>query len=323
MPVRNDARWDPEMLGVLKLVESEALRAGPVDPELPFAWQRERLDAATLFANDDRPDVFSVSDVLVPARGRRVQCRLYRPSAGKRLPTVVFFHGGGWVRSSIQTHDRLAREIALASGAVVISVDYALSPEAHFPHALEECADVTRWLRLNAGDLDIDTDRLAVAGDSAGGNLALGTALFLRDRGDEPLRAIVTFYPVCDFDFSTPSYQEFAEGCFLTRDLMRGFWEAYAPGQALRHHSYAAPLRADLTGLPPTLVQLANMDVLFSEGEALATKLKSAGVDATCEIYKGMAHGFIRHTGRVAVARAAMARMGEWLRPRLAMETPI
>lgn len=318
MPVKNDARWDPDMLGVLKMIESEALRAGPVDPELPFAWQRERFDAATLFANDDRPEVFSVSDISVPARGRRVQCRLYRPSPEKRLPAIVFFHGGGWVRSSIETHDRLAREIALTAEAAVVSVDYALSPEARFPHALEECADVTRWLRLNATYIDIDPDRFAVAGDSAGGNLALGTALFVRDRGEEPLKAIATFYPVCDFDFSTPSYSEFAEGCFLTRDLMRGFWEAYAPGQALRRHPYAAPLRADLTGLPPTLVQLADMDVLFSEGEALATRLQAAGVDTTCEIYSGMAHGFIRHTGRVAVARTAIGRLGLWLKPRLA-----
>lgn len=301
------------MLEVLKLIEREALRAGPIDQDLPFAWQRERLDAATLFANEQRPAVFSVSDIWVPARGRRVQCRHYRPNAGKRLPAVVFFHGGGWVRSSIETHDRLAREIALAAGAAVISVDYALSPEARFPHALEECADVTHWIRLNGPSLDIDAGRLAVAGDSAGGNLALGVALCLRDRGEDILKAVATFYPVCDFDLATPSYREFAEGCFLTRDLMRGFWEAYAPGQALRHHPYSAPLRAGLSGLPPTLIQLAELDVLFSEGAALAAKLKAAGVDATCEPYRGMAHGFMRHTGRVGMARTAMARLGEWL----------
>lgn len=305
------------MLGVLKLIESEALRAGPIDQDLPFAWQRERLDAATLFANDRRPEVFSVSDIWVLARGRRVQCRHYRPGAGERLPAVVFFHGGGWVRSSVETHDRLAREIALVTDAAVVSVDYALSPEARFPHALEECADVTRWLRLNGASLGIDTGRLVVAGDSAGGNLAFGVALCLRDRGEDVLKAIAAFYPVCDFDLSTPSYREFAEGCFLTRDLMRGFWEAYAPGQALRHHPYAAPLRAGLSGLPPSLIQLAELDVLFSEGEAFAARLEAAGVDATCETYKGMAHGFIRHTGRVGMARTAMARLGEWLRPHL------
>lgn len=305
------------MIGVLRLIEEEGLKAGPLDPASPLGPQRERLDSATLFANDGRPDVFSATDIAVPARGRRVQCRVYRLTAEEPLPVVVFFHGGGWVRSSVETHDRLAREIALACGAAVISVDYALSPEAVFPQALEECAAVTAWIATNAAGLGLDGARLALAGDSAGGNLALGTALALRDRGADMVQAIATFYPVCDFDFATPSYGDFAEGCFLTRDMMRAFWNAYAPGEALRWHPYAAPLKANLAGLPPVLIQLAELDVLFSEGEALHAALLAAGVQSTCETYPGMAHGFIRHTGRIARAREAMKRLGAWLAPRL------
>ncbi|MGH8229723.1 MAG: alpha/beta hydrolase, partial [Steroidobacteraceae bacterium] len=241
-------------------------------------------------------------------------CRVYRPRTDCALPLLVYFHGGGWVWSSIDTHDRLARELAAAGGLAVVSVDYALSPEASFPQALEECAAVIRHLAEHGAEWAIDPNRILLGGDSAGGNLALASALLLRAVSGPPLRAILAIYPVSDSDLMTPSYREFAQGYVLTAEKMRFYWSVYAPRPADRLHPLAAPLRADLAGLPPVMVQLAELDVLRSEGETLARKLDAAGVGVTCKIYPGMLHGFLRATGRVARAREAAADAGAWLR---------
>jgi acetyl esterase/lipase len=309
-----DCRWDPEMRAAQAIQDAAATRYPPIRLEFPFEPQRAVNDALALLTATGGPAMADIDDRWVAARGRRILCRLYRPRTDRLLPALVYFHGGGWVWSSVDTHDRLAREYAAAGDVAVVSVDYALAPEAVFPQALEECAAVVRYLAESGADWGIDTARLVVGGDSAGGNLALATALLLRDRSGPALGGILAVYPVCDAGLDTPSYREFAEGYVLTAAKMSFYWSVYAPRESDRLHPLAAPLRADLAGLPPVLVQLAELDVLRSEGEMLAAKLAAAGVPVECETFPGVIHGFMRSTERVARARDAVAKAGAWLR---------
>jgi len=304
------------MRAAQEAAEAAAAAYPPIRLEMPFQPQRDTNDALALLAAGGGPVMAETTDRWAFARGRRVLCRVHKPETGFPLPVLVYFHGGGWVWSSIDTHDRLAREYAAAAGVAVVSVDYALSPEAVFPQALEECAGVVRWLAANGAAWGLDTGRLLVGGDSAGGNLALATALLLRDEAGPALRGILALYPVCDSDFSTPSYREFAAGHVLTEEKMRFYWKSYAPDPADWRNPLAAPLHAELSGLPPVLVQLAELDVLRSEGERMAARLREAGVPTELEIFPGVLHGFLRATGTVAVARDAVAKAGRWLQER-------
>lgn len=309
------SNWDPEMLAFTQAGEAEAAKYPPVRVEIPLDPHRAVNDALGLVHAKGGPAMAETTDRWVAARGRRIFCRVYRPRTDRALPTLVYFHGGGWVWASVDTHDRLAREYAAAGEVAVVSVDYALSPEAQFPQALEECAAVVRHLARHADDWGLDGSRLLVGGDSAGGNLALATALLLRDSGGPRLRGVLAGYPVSDSAFDTPSYREFGDGGYgLTRERMAFYWSVYVPHAADRLHPLAAPLRADFTGFPPVLVHLAELDVLRSEGEALVARLRAAGVDVETETYAGVVHGFLRATGAVGKARAAVAHAGAWLR---------
>ena len=315
----DESRWDPEMLLANREYEARAASYPPVRLAPPFDPQRATNEALNLPFAEGGPVMASSEDRWILSRGRRVMCRLHRPESGSRMPAVIYMHGGGWVWSSVDTHDRSMREIAAAGSCAVIGVDYALSPEARFPQALEECAGVARWLATHANEWDLDPSRIAIGGDSAGGNLALATALMLRDTGGPELRGVLAFYPVCDSNFSTPSYKDFGGGgYFLTEEKMRFYWSAYARDDADRLNPLAAPLRANLVDLPPVLIQLAELDVLRSEGEELAARLSAAGVDVELDLYPGLIHGFARTTGHVAKARVAMERVGEWLKHVLA-----
>ncbi|MGH7121663.1 MAG: alpha/beta hydrolase [Acetobacteraceae bacterium] len=314
----DDPRIDPEMRAAQLSYDDAAARYPAIRLELPFEPSRAINDALVLFSAAGGPSMADIEDRWIAAHGRRIFCRLYRPRTESALPALVYFHGGGWVWSSVDTHDRVARELAAASGVAVVSVDYALSPEAEFPQALEECAAVIAYLAVSGAAWGIDPRRLLLGGDSAGGNLALATALLLRARKAPPPRGILAVYPVCDSDLATPSYREFAEGYVLTAEKMRFYWSVYAPRPADRLHPLAAPLRAELAGLPPVLIQLAQLDVLRSEGEMLAAKLQAAGVAVTREIYGGLLHGFLRTTAHVAGAREAVVKAGAWLRAQAA-----
>ncbi len=309
----NEAAWDPEMLAYQKDFVAAAALLPTIELRRPFDPQRAINDALALRNASGGPEM-DVSDRWVFGHGRRILCRVYKPAPTPSLPVLVYFHGGGWVWSSIDTHDRLCREYAAAAGCAVVSVDYALSPEAMFPQAIEECAAVVRWLSVHAAEWGLDPERLVLGGDSAGGNLALGTALMLRDRDGPALRGILALYPVCDAVFTTPSYQEFGPGgYFLTLEKMRFYWSVYAPDEATRLNPLASPLRADLRGLPPVMVQLAELDVLRDEGIALAAKLRDAGVDTTYELVTGVIHGYLRASGKVRKARLAIESAGTWL----------
>jgi acetyl esterase len=308
------SRWDPEMIANQRIFDALAAQHPPVKAENPIQPHRAVNEVLNLPFAQGGPRMAETVERWVMGNGRRILCRVYRPRTDKKLPTFVYIHGGGWVWLSIDTSDRVARELAAAGEVSVVSVDYTLSPEARFPRALEECAAVARHVAAHGADWGLDQDRILIGGDSAGGNLALGTALMLRDQGGPALQGILALYPVCDSRLDTDSYREFATGYGLTRERMEYYWNAYVPHAADRAHPWAAPLRADLAGLPPTLVLLAELDVLRSEGEALAAKLGAAGVPVQQETYGGLIHGFMRATANVGKAREAMAKAGAWMR---------
>ena len=314
----DETEWDPEMLAYQKDFTEAAAKLPPIVFQRPFDPQRLTNDTLAMMNAGGGPAMAETTDRWVFGRGRRILCRVHKPVTDAALPVLVYFHGGGWVWSSVDTHDRLTREYAAAAGCAVVSVDYALSPEAVVPQAIEECAAVVRWIGAHGAEWGLDPARIALGGDSAGGNLALGTALMLRDLGGPALRGILALYPVADADFSRPSYRRFGPGgYFLTEEKMRFYWNAYAPDEATRRNPLAAPLHGDLRSLPPTLVQLAELDVLRDEGEALTAKLREAGVDTAYELVPGVIHGYLRASARVAKAKAAIESGAAWLRRQL------
>jgi acetyl esterase len=242
-----------------------------------------------------------------PAGAPEIPVRIYWPvgDAAARLPIIVFFHGGGWVICNLDTHDGLSRALSAEVGAIVVSVDYRLAPENRFPAAAEDAYGATAWAAAHARELGGDADRLAVAGDSAGGNLAAVAALMARDRGGPRLRFQLLIYPVIDSACDTLSYRDNAEGYFLTAAQMRWYWDQYI-GEGDRAHPYASPLRApDLSHLPPAHVVTAEFDPLRDEAEAYAERLRSAGGTATVRRYEGMFHGFFSMGMLLEAARRA------------------
>jgi acetyl esterase/lipase len=244
----------------------------------------------------DKPAA-DLEDISVPGPEGEVAVRILRPKGARgALPVILYIHGAGWVFGDRHTHDRLIRELAVGVGAAVVFPDYRRSPEAHYPFALEECWTVARWIVGHGAGKDLDPGRIAIAGDSVGGNMTAALTLLAKQRGDLDLAAQVLFYPVTDAAFDTDSYHQFAEGYFLRRDAMQWFWDQYTTDQTQREEITASPLRAtteQLTGLPPALVITAQADVLRDEGEAYANKLRQAGVPVVATRYQGIIHDFV------------------------------
>jgi acetyl esterase len=284
---------------------------------VPFEALRRLNDGPQEPLAEGGPVMAESRDLWWPIRGRRLLLRLHRPTEGEDLPVLIYLHGGGWVWGSIDTHDRLMRSYAAAAGCAVLGVDYALSPEAVFPQALEECAAVLRHLAVAGKDLGLDSRRVVLGGDSAGANLATGVAL-LDAEAAEPvsLRGLLLNYGVFDHDLGTASYREFADGYGLTFDKMRFYWDAYCPDPVARLSPFASPLRADLTRLPATLLHIAELDVLAAENQAFAERLRQAGVHLEMQVFPGTVHGFLRALGQVSAADRAVEAAGEWLKER-------
>jgi acetyl esterase len=308
------SHWDPEMAAFTAEQENVAAAYPPVKAELPIAPHRRVNDLLGMPLASGGPVMAETTDRFVYALGQRIFCRVFRPVTDRVVPTLIYFHGGGWVWANVDTHDRMTREYAAAGPVAVVSVEYSLSPEAKFPRALEECAAVVRFVADHGADWGLDPTRVFVGGDSAGGNLALATALLLRDTGGPALAGVLANYPVSDCRFDTPSYRDYGSGAYgLSTERMAFYWNAYVPHELDRLHPLAAPLRADLAGLPPVLVLLAELDVLRSEGEALVAKLRASGVAVETETFAGTVHGFLRATGAVRKAREAVAMAGAWM----------
>ncbi|MEU5762379.1 alpha/beta hydrolase [Nocardia sp. NPDC047648] len=244
-----------------------------------------------------------------------VRVRIVKPQGvTETLPVIVYTHGAGWVFGDAHTHDRLVRDLAVGAGAAVVFPEYDRSPDVRYPVANEQSYRVAQWVTANGAEKGLDSSRIAIAGDSVGGNMAIALTLMAKERGDVSFVQQVLFYPVTDANFDTGSYQQFAEGYFLTREGMKWFWDQYTTSADERAQITASPLRAtteQLAGLPPALVITAEADVLRDEGEAFAGKLRAAGVPVTQVRYGGIVHDFVMvnslhdtHAAKAAVAQA-------------------
>jgi acetyl esterase len=256
--------------------------------------------------------VASVEERSVPGPAGPIPVRVYTPAGAARpAPVIVYFHGGGWVLGDLDSGDNLCRMLANRVQAVVVNVAYRLAPENHYPAAAEDCYTATRWVAVHGAEIGVHGTRIAVVGDSAGGNLAAVVALMARDRGVPSLRHQVLIYPVTDCDLDAPAYRQNADGLLLTREDLQWYWSHYVPEPVQRRDAYASPMRANnLAGVAPATVITAELDLLRDEGEAYAARLKEAGVPVTCTRHDGQIHGFVGFfkifdQGRIALERIA------------------
>jgi acetyl esterase len=269
----------------------------PALGSLPVRETREAFAGIAAFGGT--PEALpKVESRRVPGPAGEIPLRIYTPQGIGPFPALVFFHGGGWVIGSLDTHDAVCRHLAKRAGTVVISVDYRLAPEHKFPAAPEDCYAATLWVAENASAIGVDARRLAVGGDSAGGNLAAAVSLMARDRKKPSIALQMLVYPVTDHSYDTASYRDNADGYLLTKDSMVWFWDHYLRNAGDGAEPYASPLRAqDLKGLPPAMVVTTEFDPLRDEGEAYANRLKQAGVPVKLKRYDGLIHGFFIMTG--------------------------
>jgi len=305
---------DPQAQKVIDTIA--ALNLKPIKDSTPAeARESMRTRTAGLGPVEDVP---AVADHRVAVAGGEITVRVYAPAGRGPHPVLVFYHGGGWVIGDLYTHDGICRSIVNAAGCAVASVDYRLAPEFKYPVAVEDSYAALRWVVTNAVRLGLDPARVAVGGDSAGGNLAAVMALLARDRHGPRLLLQVLVYPVTNHDFGTPSYRENATGYMLTTEDMRWFWRHYLTREEQGAEPSASPFRAaSLADLPPVLVITAGCDPLRDEGEAYAVRLRDAGVPVTLTQYPGMFHGFLRMTRILDQARAALGEVTGALRKAL------
>ncbi|TLF96750.1 alpha/beta hydrolase [Nocardia cyriacigeorgica] len=287
MTTHENTELAPEVAALLPVLD-----AGFPKIETMTGAQARAAIRARLRLPDEPELVAEIIERELPGGGG---VRVYRPAASSAgpVPLIVFAHGGGFVFCDLDTHDGLCRSMANGVGAVVVSVDYRLAPEHRWPTAAEDVYATTLWAVEHAREFGADPARLAVAGDSAGGNLAAVVALMARDRGGPAITAQALLYPVLAADFGTDSYTRFGEGFYNTRAAMSWYWDQYVPDLADRTHPYASPAAADLAGLPPAIVVTAGCDPLRSEGDAYAHALAEAGVTTVHRCYEGAIHGFM------------------------------
>ncbi len=293
---------DPAIKGLL---DAMAAAGGPALDALPPVEARKVFDNMPLPKREVA--VGGVENRRIPGPAGEIPVRIYRPAGSGARPALVYFHGGGWVIGSLESHDATCRELCAGAGCVVVAVDYRLAPEHRYPASADDCYAAARWVADDAASLGVDARRLAVGGDSAGGNLAAVVSLMARDRGAPAIRFQLLIYPVTDADFTRGSYVQNAEGYLLTTSAMKWFWGHYAPDETRRREPYASPLFArDLSGLPPALVQTAEFDPLRDEGEAYAKRLQQAGVSTALTRYDGLIHGYFGMGLITPKAQAAM-----------------
>jgi acetyl esterase/lipase len=290
---------------------ADATAAPPFLYELDYPAARKLLDDIQA-APVEKPPI-DEEWLTVPAAVGDARVRIIRPQgADGILPVILYMHGGGWVLGNAATHDRLVRELAVGSGAALAFVEYPNSPEARYPVAIEQGYATARWLVRNGAETRLDGARIAVAGDSVGGNMAAALTLMAKDRGDVRFVQAQMYYPVTDAAMDTESYERFADGPYIRRKTMEWFWDAYIADPAQRFETTASPNQAtieQLRGLPTTLVLVDEPDVLRDEGEAYAAKLRLAGVPVTTVRYDGICHDFmmLNPLSQTNATRAAIA----------------
>lgn len=263
--------------------------------------------------------VHEVVDRGIPGQDGELPIRIYRPNGGGPLPTLVYFFGGGWTLGSIDTSDGICRSLANAVPCLVITVGYRLAPEHRFPAAVNDCFEATRWIAAHAGELGADPGRLAVAGDSAGGNLAAVVSLLARQHGEPALAAQVLVYPNTRYRADTASMRDNDDPSLFNRNSVDWYWKHYLADPEDGRSPLVSPLLAeDLSGLPPALVITAEYDPLRDEGERYAERLRAAGVPVEASRYDGMVHGFFAMAGILDGGRQAHAHVAHYLRERFA-----
>lgn len=315
----NDATpWvDPELLAAGALLQRNGMVA-PDRTQAPLSEVRAAQDRIGAFLGEGSIPLRHERDLTLPGPHGQVPCRLYLPDDADRPPLLVYAHGGGFMQGSLPSWDAMLRELVRQSGAAALSVDYKLSPEHRFPKAFEEMVAVTRLAAREGVGLGIDPTRLAVGGDSAGGNLALAAALALRDEGLSALRFMLLIYGVYSADSESPSWQRFGKGAGLSQTQMRWIWETYLENPAQQSDWRAAPVLGNLMGLPPAHLIVGSLDPLLDDSHRLAAALKAAGVPHSLNVYDGINHGFIRYGRLIATSRRALGDCAGALRQGLA-----
>jgi acetyl esterase/lipase len=315
---------DPMTLGFLEYLE----RSGrPQVHQVPVAEAREMYSKGQMIAQVVKQPARTEDHVIPAGPGGKLKLRIFRPQGSSgRLPVVMYFHGGGWVLGDADTYDYYMRELTNGCGAAVVFVEYSRSPEVRYPVALEECYAATQWVAEHGSEMNLDCSQVAVAGDSAGGNMATVVCLLASQRSGPEIAGQVLIYPATGHVFDAASFRDFATGYFLTRENSQWFWAQYTGGAAVEHEPTACPLVATLDQLrdmPPALVITGECDVLRDEGEAYARKLTQAGVQVTCTRYLGAIHGFvgINALADSPAARTARAQVNAMLRETLARPT--
>ena len=305
------------------VLEPAAQQVADAFSKPPFLFQMTPADARKVLDDAQAAPIekLPVDEewITVPAPAGDVRVRIVKPQgATGMLPVVVYMHGGGWILGNAGTHDRLVRELAVGAQAAVAFVEYTPAPEAHYPVAIEQGYATAQWITRNGASKGLDASRMAVAGESVGGNMTAALALMAKQRGDVRFMQQSIYYPVTDAAMNTASYDQFATGYYLSREEMAWFWDAYAPDKAQRSEITASPNQASteqVTGLPPTLLLVDEADVLRDEGEAYAAKLRAAGVPVTTVRYDGTIHDFmlLNALSQTKAARGAISQATSFL----------
>jgi acetyl esterase len=314
-------RVDPEFTAAQQLLQSR----GYVVPDrttAPLPEVRAAQDRVGAFLGEGSAPLQRERELSLPGPYGQVPCRLYLPDETLHPPLMVYAHGGGFMQGSLNSWDAMLRALVRQSGVAALSVDYKLAPEHRFPKAFEEMAAITRLVAREGSDLGIDPGRLALGGDSAGANLALGTVIALTAEGLRALRFLLLIYGVYSSDSESPSWQRFGRGAGLSQTQMRWIWETYLENPRQQQDWRAAPILGKLDGLPPAHLVVGNLDPLLDDSRRLDQALKAAGVSSTLEICDGLGHGFIRYGRLVGSARQALGRCAAALRAGMATATP-
>ena len=315
----NDATpWiDPELVAAGQLLQSRGLVA-PDRTQASLSEVRAAVDRIGAFLGEGSVPLRRERDLTLPGPHGQVPCRLYLPDDAEKPPLIVYAHGGGFMQGSLPSWDAMLRELVRQSGVAALSVDYKLSPEHRFPVAFEEMLAMLRLAAREGSEFGIDPTRLAVGGDSAGANLALAAALAARDAGERALRSQLLIYGCFSTDTESASWQRFGQGAGLSQTQMRWIWETYLERPEQQKDWRAAPMLADLAGLPPAHLIVGNLDPLLDDSHQLAARLQEAGVTFELKVYEGLNHGFIRYGRLIAAARRAVGDCAAALRRALA-----